>query len=56
MNEGVMSEWLNNPYWEGYYREAPSQECRAYITLQFLYSDNGDEDLASELDLMDERK
>lgn len=50
-----LAEWLNNPYWAGYYREAPSQLCRDYIVLQFLYSDNGDEDLASELDLMEDR-
>ena len=49
-----LAEWLENPYWAGYYREAPSQVCKDYIALQFLYSDKGEDELAFELDLMED--
>ena len=54
LTEAELAEWLNNPYWAGYYREAPSQLCKDYIALQFLYSDTGEDETARELDRMEE--
>ena len=45
-------EWLENPYWKKYYEEAPSDQCREYIALEFRYSDTEDETLAEEMDAL----
>lgn len=45
-------EWLENPYWKKYYEEAPSDQCREYIALEFRYSDTEDEEIAEEMDAL----
>ena len=53
MNE-ALKEWLENPTWKKYYEEAPSEKCRKYIALEFRYSDTEDEEIAEEMDALQE--
>ena len=48
----ALKEWLENPHWKKYYEEAPSDQCREYIALEFRYSDTEDEDIAEEMDAL----
>ena len=48
--EQGLQEWLKNPYWAEYYNKAPSERCKAYIAMDFRYSDTEDEEVAAELD------
>ena len=51
MDEAVMQnlqEWLENPYWASYYKEAPSENCKHYIALE-LYASDTDSDEAWKL-------
>ena len=47
-----IQEWLENPTWRKYYEEAPSDQCREYIALEFRYSDTEDEEIAKEMDAL----
>ncbi len=38
-----LEEWLENPSWAAYYRDAPSERCREFIALEFYYSETGSE-------------
>ena len=49
----ALTSWLENPYWAAYYREAPSEICRNYIAVQFLYSDTEEDAPAREMDLLE---
>ena len=46
----VLQEWLENPGWRKYYEEAPTDECRAFIALEFYYSDTEDEEVSEKMD------
>ena len=48
-----LTEWMNNPYWAGYYRDAPSQRCKDYIALELLYNDLEEDELADEMERME---
>ena len=48
----ALKEWLENPTWKKYYEEAPSDQCRKYIALEFRYSDTEDEEIAEEMDAL----
>ena len=50
----VLNEWLKNPYWAAYYRNAPSARCRKFIALEFWYSENEDEEAGEAMDRMEE--
>ena len=48
--KGNLEEWLENPSWAEYYREAPSDQCREFITLEFYYSEYEDDEAAEAMD------
>ena len=52
---GILREWLENPYWAAYYREAPTARCRRFIALEFRYSEYEDDASAREMDQIEER-
>lgn len=45
--ESVQS-FLENPYWERYFNEAPSDDCRKYIAYEFYLSDIDEDDEEAE--------
>ena len=46
----ILNKWLKNPYWRGYYEQAPTENCREMIALEFMYSENDSEEIAAALD------
>ncbi len=46
----VLADWLRNPSWREYCEQAPSEECRTLITLEFLYSEYETEEIALAMD------
>ncbi len=42
--------FLENPYWAGYYRDAPTERCRRFIALEFYYSEYEDGETGMEMD------
>ena len=51
----ALREYLENPYWEAYYRDAPSDRCREFIALEFFYSGHEDEKTGEAMDLIEEQ-
>ena len=45
-----LEEWLENPAWQEYYEKAPSEQCREFIALEFLYSDEESDEIAAAMD------
>ena len=45
-----LEEWLENPAWRKYYEKAPSEQCREFIALEFLYSDEESDEIAAAMD------
>ena len=45
-----LEEWLENPAWREYYETAPSEQCREFIALEFLYSDEESDEIAAAMD------
>ena len=48
-----MKSWLENPYWLGYYEEAPTEICKTLVALEFYYSDTEDEEASELMDQME---
>ena len=42
-----LEEWLENPAWRKYYEKAPSEQCREFIALEFLYSEEESDEIAA---------
>ena len=53
-SEGLQS-WLDNPYWAGYYNDAPSGACKAVVALEFYYSDTEDDEVVDLMKLSEEK-
>lgn len=51
--KAILEDTLENPYWAGYYNEAPSEKCKEYISLQFYYSEYEDDETAEEMDSLE---
>ena len=45
-----LEEWLENPAWRKYYEKAPSEQCREFIALEFLYSEEESDEIAAAMD------
>ena len=45
-----LKEWLENPFWREYYEGAPSDRCRELIALEFMYSEEEQDDLIPEME------
>ena len=45
-----LGEWLENPSWAEYWNGAPTERCRAFITLEFFYSEYEEEETAEAMD------
>ena len=45
-----LEEWPENPAWRKYYEKAPSEQCREFIALEFLYSDEESDEIAAAMD------
>ena len=54
--EKVLALYLGNPYWKEYYETAPSESCKEYIELSFLFSGTHDESLLPEMKEIKEKK
>ena len=52
--EKNLEEWLENPFWRGYYEQAPSEKCREFIALEFCYSEYEEEETAEAMDRIEE--
>ena len=48
--EQCLAEWLENPYWREYYETAPSDECKEFIALEFMFNDTEDDEIAEMMD------
>lgn len=51
-----LEEWLENPAWAEYYRDAPSGLCRQFIALHWYYSDCEDEEAGAEMDRIEQEE
>ena len=45
-----LAEWIENPYWEDYYKNAPSDHCRDYIAMDFYASETEEDEAFEEMD------
>jgi len=45
-----LDEWLENPHWKAYYEDAPSDQCRKLIAMEFYYSDTEDDSVLGQME------
>ena len=50
----ALEVFLRNPYWAGYYRQAPTERCRSFVALEFFYSEHGSEETGKAMDEIEE--
>ena len=50
IDQTLLKEWLENPYWQEYYEQAPSEKCRELIALEFMYSEFGTDEIIHEME------
>ena len=50
----TLQSWRKNPFWNQYYKTAPSILCKTLIALEYYYSDTESEDAANAMDQVEE--
>lgn len=46
----TLEDYMQNPCWAAYYRDAPTDRCREFIALEFYYSEYEDDEAGEEMD------